>query len=155
MTMSVTQVYITVMAADGCPKKLPFWATLDSVTGNYSLGSTPFINGAPVSSTNPLPTQAEADPPTLTQAPLDVTTVVTAGTAVTVLNAGHRNAGGLLQTGNAAGFYVNEIGTAGTTVAGGSIFVQQNQPYAPAPTAGAVSVNATASGVVISGWGLI
>jgi len=112
--------------------------------------SQPSIGGVPVTSSAGLPTA----PSLRTQLALDANTVTNAGTAVTAILAGHRTAGGLLQTSNAAGFYVNEIGTAGTTVAGGTMFVFQNQVWSPQPSTAAVSVNATVNGLVISGFGM-
>jgi hypothetical protein len=94
-----------------------------------------------------------SSPAPRTKVPLDETEVLTAGTAVTVLNAGHATAGAVLQTGNAAGMYVNEITTAGTTVANGTVFVPENTIYEAAPGTGPISVNATANGVIISGFG--
>jgi hypothetical protein len=120
-------------------------------TGNVPF-SQPSIAGVPVSPTAPMP--VGTNPGLRTQIALDVGTITNAGTAVVAIATGHRTAGALLQTGNAAGFYVNEIGTAGTTVGNGTMFVFQYQVWQPSPSTGAVSVNATVSGVVLSGWGL-
>ena len=89
-----------------------------------------------------------------TQLPLDNGEIVTGGDAVDAINAGHRTAGGTLQTTNAAGFYVNEISTAGTVAADGTIFVPQNTIWNVTPGSGPVSINASDDGVVISGFGL-
>lgn len=89
--------------------------------------------------------------------PLAVSTVTTAGTAVTALAAGQRTAGGYLVTSNAAGICVSENGTAGTATGyTGSVMtvcVAANQPYNLLANAGAVSVNSTASNVAFSGYG--
>jgi hypothetical protein len=95
-----------------------------------------------------------SSPAPRTQVPLDENEILNSGTAVTAISAGHRTAGGILQTGNAAGMYVNEITTAGTVVANGTVFVPENTIYQVTPGTGPVSVNATASAVIISGFGL-
>ena len=89
--------------------------------------------------------------------PLDVATVTT-GTPATVLSVNHRTAGGFIITSNAAGMCVSENGTAGTTTgySGGvaTVCVVANQPYTLTPSANAVSVTSTGTGVAISGYGL-
>ena len=89
--------------------------------------------------------------------PLDVTTVTT-GTPATVLSANHRTAGGFLITSNAAGMCISENGTAGTTTgyvgSVETVCVVANQPYNLQPSANAVSVTSTGTGVAISGYGL-
>jgi hypothetical protein len=92
-------------------------------------------------------------PGTLTIVPLDVAVVTTGGTAVTALTMGHATAGGFLVTSNAAGICVNQQGAAGTSTAGGTVCVAQNQMYTLVPNGNAVSVNSTAA-VAIGGEGL-
>ena len=92
-----------------------------------------------------------------TQVPLDVATVTT-GTPATVLSVNHRTAGGFLITSNAAGMCISENGTAGTATASiagvATVCVAANQPYTLVPSANAVSVTSTGTGVAISGFGL-
>ena len=89
--------------------------------------------------------------------PLDVATVTT-GTPATVLSVNHRTAGGFLITSNAAGMCISENGTAGTATASiagvATVCVAANQPYTLVPSANAVSVTSTGTGVAISGFGL-
>jgi hypothetical protein len=84
---------------------------------------------------------------------LDLAVVVTAGTAINVLSAGHATAGGFIHTTNAAGMFVSQIGAAGTTDGGNTIFVPAGKTYRIIPSAGAVSVNSLASGTAIAGYG--
>lgn len=84
---------------------------------------------------------------------LDLAVVVTAGTAVNVLSAGHATAGGFIHTTNAAGMFVSQIGAASTTDSGNTVFVPAGQTYQIIPSAGAVSVNSLASGTAIAGYG--
>lgn len=88
-----------------------------------------------------------------TQLPLDQNQIDVAGQQVTVINAGNRTAGGVIQTSDPGGLFICEIGQAGTEVALGTIFVAQNEVWRVTPGYGAVSVNSINSGVVISGWG--
>jgi hypothetical protein len=92
----------------------------------------------------------------LTLVPLDVASVTTGGTAVTVLTAGHRTAGGWLlnPSGAAADMCINEIGTAtGTTSSGSTTCIPAGRTYNLAPSALPVSVIASDSAHPISGMG--
>lgn len=89
--------------------------------------------------------------------PLDVATVTTGGTAVTALNAcNSASAGGWVATSNPAGICVDQFTTAGTSTGTPSTTycLAPNQPFYLAPSIKAVSVNSTASGVLISGQGV-
>lgn len=95
-------------------------------------------------------------PGTLTLVPLDASSVVTGGTAVTALTAGHRNKGGWLQNpaGAAAALCINESGTAsGTTSSGATTCIQAGQSYTLAPSGNAVSVISSDSSHAFSGQG--
>lgn len=93
-------------------------------------------------------------PGSLTIVALDISSVTTGGTAVNALSATHSSAGGFVMTANAAGICINQIGgAAGTSTSGSTTCVAQNQPYYIAPSANAVSVNSTASGVALAGYG--
>lgn len=92
-------------------------------------------------------------PAPLTLNPLVNTTVNTAGTAITVLNAGQCTAGGVIHTTNTAGMYVAQLGAAGTTDSGDTMFVPANTSYEIIPNAGSVSVNATTVPLSVSGYG--
>jgi len=87
---------------------------------------------------------------------LDVSTVTTGGTAVTALATGHASAGGFIVTSNAAGLCVDQYQTAGTVTGtpSSTACVAMNVPYQLVPSAHAVSVNSTASGVALGGEGL-
>lgn len=95
-------------------------------------------------------------PSALTLVALDVATVTTGGTAVTVLTAGHRNKGGWLQNpvAAAAPLCINEQGTAsGTTSAGATTCIAAGQSYTLTPSAGAVSAISSDSSHPFSGMG--
>lgn len=116
----------------------------------------PMTAGADVSSSNPLPVALSSGPAAVTLTPLDAASVVTGGTAVTALAAGHRTAGGWIQNPSTAttNLGINEIGTAsGTTSAGNTTFIIPGQTYQLAPSANAVSVIASDSGHAFSGYG--
>lgn len=101
-----------------------------------------------------LPTGVGLSAPNPTINALDISTITTSGTPVTAINAGHAVGGGLIQTTNTAGFFVNQIAPATTIAAGANLFIPANTGYMVVPNAGAVSVNATASAVVLQGYGL-
>ncbi len=93
---------------------------------------------------------------TLTLVPLDASSVVTGGTAVTALTAGHRNKGGWIQNpaGAAAALCINESGTAsGTVSSGATTCIQAGQSYTLAPSGNAVSVISSDSSHTFSGQG--
>ncbi len=87
--------------------------------------------------------------------PLDASTVVTGGTAITALNVGHALHGGTLATSNAAGMCVDQTQTAGTATGTPSttVCVPASTPFYLVPNNHSVSVNSTGSGVSIGGWG--
>lgn len=87
--------------------------------------------------------------------PLDVSAIVTGGTAVTALTAGHATAGGIIITANAAGICVDQHTTAGTVTGTPSttMCVPQNIVFNLVPNSGAVSVNSTAA-AALGGEGL-
>lgn len=113
--------------------------------GNLTVGCGPGGSSAAPSYTKPSP---------LTIVPFDVASVSTANTAVTALAAGHATAGGFIVTSNAAGVCVNQNGTAGTATSGSTICAVANQQITLVPSGNAVSVNSTASNVVLGGEGL-
>lgn len=88
--------------------------------------------------------------------PLDVSSVTTGGTAVTALAAGHAMAGGFVETANVAGICVDQHTAAGTVTGTPSTTacVATNVPFYIVPSAGAVSVNSSASSVSFGGEGL-
>ena len=87
--------------------------------------------------------------------PLDASTVVTGGTAITALKNGHAIHGGTLITGNTAGMCVDQTQTAGTVTGTPSttVCVPAATPFYLVPNNHSVSVNSTASSVAIAGWG--
>lgn len=92
----------------------------------------------------------------LTLVPLDVASVTTGGTAVTALNAGHRNAGGWLlnPVGAAQPLCINELGTAaGTTSAGSVICIAAGASFNLAPSPNPVSVVSSDSAHPFAGEG--
>lgn len=94
--------------------------------------------------------------PPYTSVPLDIATVTTGGTAVTALAACNAIApGAWIVTANAAGMCIDQFTTAGTAtgVPSTTTCVGTNQPFFLTPSIKAVSVNSTASGVLISGQG--
>lgn len=112
--------------------------------------------GADVSAANPLPVSLASGPAAVVIGSLDANTVVTGGTAVVALAAGHRTAGGWIQNPTTAttNLGINEIGTAsGTTSLGDTTFILPGQTYQLAPSANAVSVIASDSGHQFSGYG--
>jgi hypothetical protein len=97
-----------------------------------------------------------AIPGPYTIVPLDISTVTTGGTAVTALNAGHRNKGGWLQNpkGATVDLCINEQGTAsGTTSAGALTCIIPGNSYSLAPSGNAVSVVTSDSAHPFSGEG--
>jgi hypothetical protein len=98
-------------------------------------------------------------PGSLRIVPLDITSITTGSTAVTVLGPGEHSAGGYLVTSNAAGACFSENGTAGVATGYvGTTFttcVAANVPYQLSPSIGSVSANSTASSVNLSGYGLV
>lgn len=91
--------------------------------------------------------------------PLDITSVATANTPVTVLSPGEHSAGGYLVTSNAAGACFSENGTAGVATGYvGTTFttcVAANVVYPLSPSIGPVSANSTGTAVALSGYGLV
>jgi hypothetical protein len=108
--------------------------------------------------TAPLRAATVTVPGPLTIVPLDVTSITTGGTAVTVLGPGEHTAGGYLVTSNAAGACFSENGTAGTATGySGTTFttcVAANVFYPLSTSIGPVSANSSASTVALSGYGL-
>lgn len=93
----------------------------------------------------------------LTITSLDAATVTTGGTAVTALNAGHRNKGGWIQNPPSASvnLCINETTTAsGTTSSGNTTCIVPGQTYNLVPSANAVSVISSDSSHAFSGFGL-
>lgn len=140
-------------------------------TGNTSLGTIATAQGAQGTGLNPptggtgilgflsgiynsLITALFTKPAPFTIVALDIATVTTAGTPVTVLNLGHFNAGGFIHTINPAGMFVAQIGNAGTVDGGNTMYVLPSQPYDVIPNLGSVTVNSTVNGLAISGYGL-
>lgn len=154
MTDTVTSLWVTINSGGlrECPQTVPMLA-IKSGTGTYAFGSIQFVNDLPVSTDNPLPVSQRLAQ--LTLVPLDIATITMAGTPVNAISAGHRLQGGILVTADIGGMYVNELGLAGTTVAGGTMFVAPNQPYFLAPSVNAVSVNSTVSAVALAGYGMV
>jgi hypothetical protein len=105
---------------------------------------------------NPNAPAVPSSPGPRTIIPLDVSSVTTGGTAVTALTAGHATAGGFISTNNAAGLCVDQHTTAGTATGTPSttVCVAVNVPFYLVPTAAAVSVNSSGSGVALGGEGL-
>lgn len=92
---------------------------------------------------------------TVTPTALDAFTVATGGTAVVALTAGHRPGGGwIMNPSTTTALCINEIGTATTTPSGNTTCIAPGQAYNLLPAAGAVSVNATDSAHVFSGYGI-
>jgi hypothetical protein len=92
----------------------------------------------------------------VTIAPLDASVVVTGGTAVEALAFANRTAGGWIHNPASAttNLGINEIGTAsGTTSNGNTTFIAPGQTYQLAPSTNPVSVIASDSGHVFSGYG--
>ena len=92
-------------------------------------------------------------PGSLTVVALDIASVTTGGVAVNALSATHAARGGYVITAHAAGICVNVLGSAGTATTGSTTCVPSNTPYRIPPTATAVSVNSSASSVLIAGYG--
>lgn len=95
-------------------------------------------------------------PGSVTIVPLDASTVVTGGTAVTALAAGNAAKGGFLQNpiGAAQALCINQVGTAsGTTSAGDTTCIQPGQSYNLIPSPNAVSVISSDSSHAFSGNG--
>lgn len=132
------------------------WHFYMDATGNLCVTGGSGAGGGAVTNSGTFAVQSSQGARTIV--PLDVASVTTASTPVTVLTAGHRTQGGYLITANAAGACFSENGAAGVATAYvGSVqttCVAANQPYYLAPTSGAVSANSTASAVSLSGYGL-
>ena len=91
------------------------------------------------------------------QVALDASQVVTGGTAVTALAAGHRTHGGWLANPSTAAINlcINELATAsGTTSAGSLTCIVPGQTYVLAASAAAVSVVSSDSAHAFSGYGM-
>lgn len=82
--------------------------------------------------------------------------VTTGGTAVIALNAGQARCGGEIVSNNAVGICVDEIQSAGTITGtpSSTICVPTNVTFTLVPTANSIYINASASGVVVGGFGL-
>jgi len=146
-----TQTVVPIVNGSGAT--VSFLGTVNG-SSQYTLQSTPRINGAQVDLANPMPTLSK--PASYTLIPLSVATVTTGGTAVTALSAGQRTAGGwiLNPIGATVNLGINEIGTAsGTTSAGSTTFITPGQTYSLAPSANAVSVISADSAHAFSGMG--
>lgn len=92
-----------------------------------------------------------------TLVPLDASTVVTGGSAVTALTAGHRGSGGWIFNPTTAtiNLCINEIGTAsGTTSSGNTTCIPPGYAYQLSPSGNAVSVISSDSSHAFSGLGL-
>lgn len=138
---------------NGVGTQVSFLGTVNG-SNQFTLQSTPRVNGAQVDVTNPMPTLDK--PASYTLVPLSVFTVTTGGTAVTALSAGQRTAGGWIQNpvGAPGPLGINEIGTAaGTTSSGNTTFIGVGTTYVLAPSANAVSVISASSAHVFSGMG--
>lgn len=87
--------------------------------------------------------------------PLDAVQVIIGGTPITAIAPGHRTAGGVLQSNDPAGLFINEVGgAAGLLVSGGTVWVPAGTLYRVTPANTGVSVNSPNAGAIISGWGL-
>ncbi len=89
--------------------------------------------------------------------PLDASSVVTGGTAVTALVAGHHTSGGFILNpiGATINLCINEQGTAsGTTSAGALTCILPGQTYSLSASSGAVSIVSSDSSHPFSGYGL-
>lgn len=120
-----------IIVKDANNQNQPFYAVYDGVANSWASSPAP-----------------------RTQLPLDQNQITNGGTAVTVINAGNRSAGGVLQTNDPDGLFVNEIGEAGTVVGLGTIFIASDTVWRVTPGSGPVSVNSVNSGVVVSGFGM-
>jgi 3D (Asp-Asp-Asp) domain-containing protein len=79
--------------------------------------------------------------------------ILNAGTAVTLLSAGHATAGGFIVA--PVSMNINQIGTAGTTAGGSNIPVNAGATYEIIPSAGAVSgIISTGTSIAVAGYGL-
>jgi hypothetical protein len=129
-------------------------AASSTLTGGLRVQA--MAGGADVSSINPLPVTLSGAVTTVNINPLDVAVVTTGGTAVTAIGATGRLTGGWIHNPASAttNLGINEIGTAsGTTSNGNTTFIAPGQTYQLAPSANAVSVIASDSGHVFSGYG--
>lgn len=142
-----TQVVIEIQTVTG---PVPFYALYDQ-TAN-SLSSQSFINGMPVSPTNPLPVSTKPYPFTIIT--LNASQVVTPNQPIFALLDGQCTCGGYLITEDPNGFYVNQAGTAGTAQSGSTFFYGPNEPCTLVPSTGFVSVNSASAPVTIQGYGL-
>jgi hypothetical protein len=143
----------TVPIVNGSGATVPVLATVNG-SSQFTLQSTPRVNGAQVDVTNPMPVLTK--PASYTLVALGVATVTTGGTAVTALSAGQRTAGGWIcnPVGATVNLGINEIGTAtGTTSAGSTTFIAPGQTYTLAPSVNAVSVISSDSAHAFSGMG--
>lgn len=89
--------------------------------------------------------------------PLDVAVVTTGSTPVTAISPTHRTAGGYLYNPpapNTVNLCINEIDAAGITSSGNTTCIIPGQGYNLTQSGLGVSVNATDSAHVFSGYGL-
>lgn len=165
---NLTNITGTITLPTGAATAANQTATQGPVSaGTSATAST--LGGAVYSSTPPAPTtgqqtalQADSHGSLRTAAgavtlvALDASSVVTGGTAVTALAAGHRTAGGWIANpiSAAVNLCINEIGSAsGTTSSGSTTCIAPGQTYVLAASGNAVSVVSSDSSHAFSGQG--
>jgi hypothetical protein len=130
---------VTPAMAQVNKRVVPTCGSASFTTGDYTPGTVDTTGAECVTGGS----SGTVTPGMLTIVPLDVATVTTGGTAVTALNAGHRNKGGFLTnpSGATVALCINEQTTAsGTTTAGGLICIPPGWTYQLQPSALGVSV---------------
>lgn len=94
-------------------------------------------------------------PSSITQVPLDASSIVTGGTAVTALTAGHAVHGGWIYNPESATekLCISQSGTAGSSSGGNTACILPGGMFQLVPSAAAVSVNAATTGHSFAGMG--